>query len=94
MTSASSTGTGSSGTFCRSATAAFSTSRIFSEPLSRATSGASSAVTRIPGTRSPVVMKTTSDSPSEGSTRPMWSRNSGLGPTTSTPLRDIRSRRV
>ena len=32
-------------------------------------------------------MNTTSDSPSDGSTRPMWFRNAGLGPTTSTPWR-------
>ena len=41
-----------------------------------------------------MVMNTTSDSPSDGSTRPMWFRNAGLGPTTSTPWRSIRLRWV
>jgi hypothetical protein len=34
----------------------------------------------------------TSTSPSAGSTAPMWSRKARLGPTTSTPARDSRSR--
>ncbi len=41
-----------------------------------------------------MVMNTTSDSPSDGSTRPMWFRNAELGPTTSTPWRSIRLRWV
>ena len=94
VTSASSIGSGCSGTRCRSAIAAASTSRILREPLSRAASGMSSPVARRPGTRSPVVMNTTSVSPREGSTRPMWFRNAGLGPTTSTPWFSIRLRWV
>ena len=94
VTSASSINSGRSGSRCRSATAAASTSRIFSEPLSRAGSGASSAVTCRPGTRSPAVMNTTLDSPNDGRTRSTCLRNAELGPITSTPWRSIRSRWV
>ena len=93
-TSDRSIGSGSSGTHCRSATAAASTSRMASEPFARAASGWSSALTCRPGTRSPVVMNTTLVSPSDGSTRPMWRRNAVLGPTTRTPWLSIRLRWV
>lgn len=86
--------TGISGSVRRSATAAASTSAIAAAPLIRATAGASSECAVMPGYSVAGVAKTTSDSPSEGSTRPMCCRKDVFGPTTSTPCRSNRARCV
>ena len=61
---------------------------ISSDPLSAATSGASSSDVSTPGNSCPTLASTTPVSPSDGSTASMYCRNERDGPTMSTPLDD------